>query len=544
MLSKPTTDRLVEILRKDVSRPLRMKVEGFPKVYYCSFLLRDENWFETWASCGSVHKRKSGQDRNVYCDLRVGSYKYDQVANGGLKEHDEDLDSNNYTTVPIDDGNYDGLRMALWRLTEAKFREAILDFNERISAKISKVDPNSQLKSFTSLARITSRKVSHPEEVDQEKWVNYCKKVSKWINSLDGLTSGWVEFESSQETRIFVNTENSVIVQHSQIFCLSATLKKLTRDGVNLEQNVVFNTGSQSELPKAEKFERMIEVKHHHLMNLAKAKRLHSFSGPVLLYPKPAGVLIHEALGHRIEGSRLLSTAEGQTLKNQVGKKILNVPLTIRDNPRLRKFDDKHCIGAYDFDDEGTPAQDTLLVEAGILRNFLNTRAPLTPSGHILNGHARNKGEQRPVSRMAVTVIDSQETCNILELRKRLLLEIKSQRKPFGLIVYETSGGETGTDSYDFQAFSGEISYATMIFPDGREKVIRGVNFIGTPLQSLNNIIASGNVKEINNGFCGAESGFIPITTISPAILLSELELHSKEEELSTPYILPKPKIK
>ena len=72
---------------------------------------------------------------------------------------------------------------------------------------------------------------------------------------------------------------------------------------------------------------------------------------------------------------------------------------------------------------------------------------------------------------------------------------------------------------------------------------MRGVNFIGTPLQALNNVIAVGDELVLNNGYCGAESGFIPITTISPAILLSNLELQAKTEELVTQFILGKPRL-
>lgn len=72
---------------------------------------------------------------------------------------------------------------------------------------------------------------------------------------------------------------------------------------------------------------------------------------------------------------------------------------------------------------------------------------------------------------------------------------------------------------------------------------MRGVNFVGTPLQALSNIIAIGDTPELDNGYCGAESGLIPISTISPAALISNLELQGKEEELVTPSILQRPKI-
>jgi hypothetical protein len=59
----------------------------------------------------------------------------------------------------------------------------------------------------------------------------------------------------------------------------------------------------------------------------------------------------------------------------------------------------------------------------------------------------------------------------------------------------------------------------------GAEEVVSGVDFIGTPLAALQKIIAAGRRQEAANSFCCAESGEVPVSIISPAILVSELEL-------------------
>lgn len=543
MLQRSTIDRLIPILRKDARRALKMSVPGFPKPYYCSLLLRDTDWFNTWASSGSTYRLKSDRARTVHCDLRVGSYQYDQVTDGGVKETDEELESVAHSIVPIDDKDYDGLRMALWRLLEAKFRESLHEYNLKEASRISKLDPNHGLPSFTKSKRVISRKLARLDRVDYDRWAKFCKKASLWISQLPRLSGSWVDFDVTQETKIFVSTEGSVIIQNNQTLSLTAGFRKQAKDGTTLEQELVINVGAENELPTIAEFKKLAKKKYDNLMRLARAQKLHSFSGPVLLYPEAAGVLLHEVVGHRIEGSRLLSSGEGQTFKEHVGKQIFSVPLTMRDDPNLKTFEGKRCIGAYSYDDEGARAQNAVLVEQGVLKDFLNTRSPLTKKrGFQSNGHARNKTYQRPISRMAVTIIEGRNGLSLAELKSRLIEEIKNQNKPFGMIVYETSGGETDTSSFDFQAFAGEISYATIVYPNGREVTVRGVNFVGTPLQALNNIVAYGKEKVLDNGYCGAESGLIPISTISPALLLSNLELQGKDEELRTPYILPRPK--
>lgn len=542
MLGRSTLDKIITILKKDCRRALRLRTRGFPRPYYCSFLMRDVEWFNTWASSGSVYRKRADRKRNVYCDIRIGSYRSDQTTAGGLHDNNEEADSINFVKVPIDDYAYDGLRMGLWRLTEIRYREALADYNNKANAQLSTVDPNRRYHTFTPQKKLHVIKAPKRERLDEERWVKFCKTVSKWMSELRYISANWVEFDASHETKIFVSSENRVIVQHFNSYMLVGGIRRVTKEGLTLEQEVVVNAASLADLPDLKSFKRALHEKYEKLMRQVRAKKIHAFSGPVLLYPGPAGVLFHEALGHRLEGSRLLSAGEGQTFKDQLGKMIIGHEITIRDNPLLKSFNGIKTVGSYEYDDEGTPARNTLLVDSGKLVNFLSSRAQLPIKNFVPNGHARNDKFQRPISRMGVTIIEGRRTESLENLRKLLLREIRRQKKPFGMIVYETSGGETETTSYDFQAFAGEISYATLIYPDGSEVCVRGVNFVGTPLQAISNIVAVGNLQELDNSYCAAESGYVPITTISPAVLLSSLELQAKDEQLEAPFILPKPR--
>lgn len=543
MLTKSSIDKIIPVLRESAERAMTMKVKGFPRPYFCSFLLRDNKWFNTWAMAGSTVRKRSDHSRSVYCDLRVGSYRYDQTIEGGLHDNDEELESSNFVNVPVDDRYHGGLKIALWRLSEAKFREALSDMNSKESARLSTVDPNEKFASFSSEEVQQRIKYASRPKVDEVAWEKFCIKASRWMSRLPEITASWVEFECSHETKLFVSTEGSEIVQHQKIYSLSGFLRKLTKKGEQIEQSLVLNCSTDSELPSLAEFKKMILEKHSQLLKLAEAKKIHAFSGPVLLYPIPSGLLFHEAIGHRLEGSRLLSSGEGQTFKGQIDKKILNVPINFSDDPTKKKFKGKGCIGAYDFDDEGVPSQCSTLIESGVLKRFLTTRGAISKKDHQSNGHARNRAAERPISRMGVTIVEGEDPLPLERLREMLVEEINAQGKAFGMIVYQTSGGETDTANYDFQAFAGEISYATLIYPDGREEVVKGVDFVGTPLQALNNVLAVSSELELDNGFCGAESGFIPVSTISPAVLIRNLEMQVKNEELVTQYILPKPEI-
>ena len=80
------------------------------------------------------------------------------------------------------------------------------------------------------------------------------------------------------------------------------------------------------------------------------------------------------------------------------------------------------------------------------------------------------------------------------------------------------------------------------VYADGRpDEVVRGVDIAGTPLIALTKIVATGDTPEVFNGYCGAESGFVPVSAVAPAMLISEIEVQKKETSTDKPPILPPP---
>jgi hypothetical protein len=127
------------------------------------------------------------------------------------------------------------------------------------------------------------------------------------------------------------------------------------------------------------------------------------------------------------------------------------------------------------------------------------------------------------------------------ELKQRLIAEVRRQKMRYGILILEAEGGETATDAYDFQAFMGTVSLAVQVWADGRENYVRNVNFVGTPLSSLREILAVGDTPVCYNSFCGAESGMIPVSTTCPAVLLGNLELQASDQRKYMQYLLPMP---
>jgi predicted Zn-dependent protease len=197
--------------------------------------------------------------------------------------------------------------------------------------------------------------------------------------------------------------------------------------------------------------------------------------------------------------------------------------------------------GYYRFDDQGVPGQRAMLVEKGVLKSFLLSRAPVSGSVHS-NGHGRSAPGREPVARMSNLIVQSSKTLPADKLKEALIAEAKRQEKPFGLLIRDVTGGNTDTSGYAYQAFKGQPRLVYKVdAKTGAETLVRGVEIVGTPLLSINKIIATGDDPRVFNGYCGAESGFVPVSTVAPTVLVSEIELQRTRKDSGRPPVLPSP---
>jgi energy-coupling factor transporter ATP-binding protein EcfA2 len=113
--------------------------------------------------------------------------------------------------------------------------------------------------------------------------------------------------------------------------------------------------------------------------------------------------------------------------------------------------------------------------------------------------------------------------------------------KAKGLIFADISGGLTYTGRSSPQSFKVNPLLVYRLYTDGRMEVVRGVDIVGTPLTSFNQIINTASDDDVFNGSCGAESGYIPVSAVSPSILVSTIEVEKKAKGQDKPPILPAP---
>ncbi len=376
---------------------------------------------------------------------------------------------------------------------------------------------------------------------DQAAWSDRVKNLSaRFLNHPMILTSH-VGVSGQTDIRYFVNTEGSRI-EHGRGFArivISASAK--AQDGTDLSTGETFEAVDPSGLPKDDVLLAAVDRVAKNLEALLRAPEAEPFVGPAIFSGRAAGVFFHEIFGHRIEGHRQKDETEGQTFTKSVGSMVLPDFLSVVFDPTRRKIDGVDLNGWYDYDDEGVKARPVTAVENGVLKTFLMSRSPIQGINHS-NGHGRRQPGYEVVSRQSNLIVQSSKGVSDAQLRSMLIDEIKRQHKPYGLYFEDITSGFTTTARSGPQAFKVIPIIVYRVYPDGRpDELVRGADIVGTPLASFSKILATGNKPEVFNGYCGAESGSVPVSAVSPSILVSEIEIEKKAKSNDRPPLLPMP---
>jgi predicted Zn-dependent protease len=310
---------------------------------------------------------------------------------------------------------------------------------------------------------------------------------------------------------------------------------------MELDRFESFDAHSPEGLPDDKAVQETIQKIIADLKALRAAPVIEPYTGPAILSGRANGVFFHEIFGHRMEGQRQRGDGEGQTFTRQINKPVLPEFISVFDDPTTRRIAGVDLNGSYAFDDDGVAAQRVVVVENGILRNFLLSRSPVA-GFEKSNGHGRKAPGYRSVGRQGNLIVQASNTVSDAKLREMLIEEARNQGKPFGLLFDAISGGFTTTQRFSPQAFQVTPILVYRVYVDGRpDELVRGAELIGTPLTSFSKILAAGDKVEVFNGYCGAESGFIPVSAVAPSILTSQIEVQKKAKSSERLPILPPP---
>jgi predicted Zn-dependent protease len=380
-----------------------------------------------------------------------------------------------------------------------------------------------------------------PFGFDRERWRREVREVTALLRTEAALLDASMRVDAEKQVRWFASSEGSALVTETVLYGVHLAASARAPDGQLLENGRDWYGRTEAELPGPAELRAEARRMAAELVALRAAPVVDPYTGPAILAPEAAGVLFHEAVGHRLEGERQEDDREGRTFRGQVGKPVLPAFLTVVDDPTLGAAAGTPLNGHYRFDDQGVPAQRTVLVRDGTLEGYLLSRRPVPPFTRS-NGHARTQGGHAPVARMSTLIVTASRQVPMVELERMLVAEAMRQGKPYGLVVQDASGGNTNTGAFGYQAFKGTPRLVYRVDVEtGHRELVRGVELVGTPLAAVNKVLAAGEEVRVFNGYCGAESGYVPVSTVAPAVLVGEVELQRTTRQGERAPLLPAP---
>jgi predicted Zn-dependent protease len=533
--AQPST--LLDTMSQELNRNFTiLKQKADPAPYFLSYEITEQDYRTVSATLGSVSSTASNKARSLDVSIRVGTPKLDNY-------HRVRGDRGQFTSgalVSFDDVP-NAVKQRLWLETDRAYRSAaerLIRIKTNTQVKVAEQDDSDD---FSSEEPSSAVEPLPHLRFDQALWTERARDLSKRFEKYPAILTSHVTINSQTDSRYFVSSEGSRI-QHGRGFArVIITAAGKAEDGTDLSAGETFEAVEASGLPSEQTLEAAVDRIASDLMGLLHAPEVDPFVGPAIFSGRAAGVFFHEIFGHRVEGHRQKDESEGQTFTKSVGTKVLPDFLSVVFDPTRRKVGNIDLNGWYDYDDEGVKARPLTAVDKGILKSFLMSRSPIRGFEHS-NGHGRRQPGLEVVSRQSNLIVESANAVPEARLRQMLIEEIKRQNKPYGLYFRDITGGFTTTQRAGLQAFKVIPVIVYRVYADGRpDEMVRGADIVGTPLASFAKILATSDKPEVFNGYCGAESGSVPVSAVSPAILVSEIEIEKKAKSQDRPPLLPSP---
>ncbi len=513
--------------------------EDGARPYYLAYTVYDEDTAVIGASLGSLTQDRVNRDRNLNIDLRVGDYKVDnthQIRGGAPSQ----AQGSGNISLSLGD-NADSIRHALWYNTNEIFNQAARRLTQIKTDLKVKVEEEDLSDDFT---REEPQKFSEPPavmKIDRESWKTRVRNLSRIARQYPLVYDSNVTLGAYAGNRTIVTSEGTRLETSETRYRVTLSAGTKAEDGMDLNQMADFNAAKPDGLPDDATMEKAFREVLDQVMALRNAPLAEPYIGPAILRNRASGVFFHEIFGHRIEGHRQKDVTEGQTFTKKLHQQILPDFISVYDDPTLARISDTDLRGHYLYDDEGVRSSRVALVKNGVLETFLMSRRPLDKIANS-NGHGRRQSGFASVSRQGNLIVESTKQVSFDELRKQLIDECKKQSKPYGLLFEDISGGFTTTSRRGPQSFKVLPIVVYRVYADGKpDELIRGVDIVGTPLTAFEKITYTGNDVDVFNGSCGAESGWVPVSAISPSVLVSTIEIEKRQRDQSRPPILPAP---
>jgi len=444
-------------------------------------------------------------DRGIYADIFAEERQYTRIQ----------LESYRFEKIEkgVDKGV--GLRTSLpWKTFFAStnsFEDShLMGLSKELKGSL-KEDSGRQIKDFIPVtAQYPFSLKIDPRDVELRQKLQILKKIDDMARAM--------EKRIRQVRVIYLDTEQDVSIFNSEGMAVGDKRRQVVLNMTVVgEERGELQTAYEAmggfygfEFFTEERIEDFVQRTVRRLSGLLGAREAPMGIKTVVLSSQAGGTMIHEAIGHGLEADLAM---EGMSCyKGMIGKRIASELIDVVDDKTI-----PNMRGTYAFDDEGVPSERTVLVEAGVLKNYLFDRFHAMKYNAKPTGNGRRESYRfRPIPRMSNTMI--------LPGKDRPDDIIASVDD--GVYVVKMGGGQVDTVRGDFVF---EISEGYLIDKGKVGDMIKNATMMGNGMTVLREIDMVGDDIGFGIGTCGKEGQGVPVSDAQPTLRIPRIVVGGRQ---------------
>jgi predicted Zn-dependent protease len=543
-LLRAADDALSRAMRDEMQRSLqKLQLLQFGKPYFISYLIVDDERKEVAATLGSVLSSNENNSRMLLVTVRVGDYALDSsnfVAMPTTPEGMASIVMAGAVQLPLDD-NYNELRRRIWLTTDRAYKRALEDLSGK-QAVLKNKNRTETTADFSRAAPVSVSDIAPRADLDLAKATQLVRAISATFRQAPAIQTSRAQLVMFNRQERYLNSEGTSIVRRQPRITLRVTASAQAPDGLALNDSVAAYGYSLNDLPPETALLSEVRELQTRFERLQAAPLQGSYEGPVLFEAQAAGEVFarHFAAGLAAVPPPVWSNDQfAQAFRSQpsgmldkIATRVLPIFIDVADDPTATHEKEQRLFGSYKVDEEGIVAKRTLLVEHGVLRTVLTTRAPV-------RGIAESTGNMRELGVAPSNLfVSGSKTSTSEELRKQLLESARDQGNPYGLIVRRLSGK------------SATLAYR--IYPDGREELVRNAEVADLTPASFKNIAAVSEERTVYTesaplkstspfNMIAAAGGQPLVSYVVPSALFSDVTIEKPSGESPKPTVITSP---
>lgn len=483
-------DTLLKAMRDELKRSLKkLQLENLEKPYFLSYRIAETETISASASFGALSSSVESRRRVLATDCRVGSYEMDNtnfysarnVMSGVIR-----VQANFGLSLPLDD-DYDEIRRQLWLSTDAGYKQALDDLAKKRAALENRTRTGAALADLSKEEKTETVENEAVTLLTKTQSETLAKQLSALFRDAKGIDNSGVRIESTNVLTRFVSSEGTEFWRNSPSIMVNWYAETQASDGMPVSDVESHYFTSASAMPDLTEKVRAFQKR---LLALTNAKTITRYAGPVLFEGQAAAELFAQGFATALLGTPRIVVddqrfegifgANTGVFSDKISTRVLPSHLRLTDDPTR-----PNLAGSYKVDEDGVKTKATVVVQGGILKRLLNTRA-LVPGVSDSTGNRRAAGVAP-----SNLILESSKAVPAAQLKQDLLQIVKDRGLEFGVMVRKIANpadqfaSPRGRRVIFTSGSAGQalqlspVVEAVRVFPDGREELLRNIEISG-----------------------------------------------------------------